>query len=420
MRRALACLLACAALLLLGACSRAERNETRDDLARFRQARAVEYQQLKADLRRYAIDQKLRSQELPADLSAFMEWRRREWWNLTDELAALMAYEWDTVHQLSVESARFYGYELRNFPMLADDVARFFEHADPEWDRLVRDVCIFVEWRSRELLPLRKELRDAYDRIGWEAGNLQIDFIEFIEWRSREWRQMQQASAAFMDFERSQGRRLREDLRRFRAARALEANYLVADCKAWWYFETQAMPPRLIADVGRWWMLPARELNQLRGDIARFGEGIGENASKLVDDVARYANAQIDLIPLLAVDVDRFFEVYDRELAPLAAETRRWWRSNVALGIVLRDDMRQFFLEHGRTESAELDASVRRFFSYSHKEWKDFKASLARFLYDDSGRAFGSRGVPSLGDAGQPVFDDPRAAPARGYDAGNE
>ncbi|MBN8525741.1 MAG: hypothetical protein J0M02_10430 [Planctomycetes bacterium] len=420
MRRVLAVILLSGLVLLLTSCGgQAERNELRDDLRRFREARAVEYEQIKRDLARYAIDQKLRAVEAPVDVAKFLEWRRREWWNLTDEMAALVAYEWDNIARLSADAARFYGYEVRNFPLATDDVARFFAYADDEWNGLVRDVCIFVEWRDRELLPLRRDLRMAYERLDWEAASLQVDLASFLVWRSREWRRMVEATDDFIAWERSQGQRLRADLRRFRAARAIEARYLVADFKAWWGFETSAMPVRLVADVYRWAALTPYELARLRDDIARFGEGIGEDAVKLIDDLDRYMSAQVDLVPQLAADVERFFDVYAREYGPLEDDVRRWWRSNVALGIVMRDDMRLFFLEHGQTEASELQASLRRFFSYSGKEWKDFRNSLARFLYDDSGRAFGDRGTPARMDI-RPVFDDPRSTPARGYDAGDE
>lgn len=421
MPRLFACLLACLALLVLPACgSRAERNEYRDDVTRFRQHGVVEFEQLKRDLRRYAIDQKLRTQELPLDVAAFLEWRHREWWNLTDELAAVMAYEWHTVEMLAQDAARCYGYEIANFPKLGDDVARFFEHADAEWAGLVRDIIIFVEWRSREWLPLRQDIKEAYERLGWEAGNLQVDLANFTSWREREWRKLTRASAEFMLWERGQGNRLRLDLRRFRAARALEANYLVADLGAYWRYETQAMPPRLIADVYRWALIAPQELARLRDDITRFGETIPEDTLKLVDDLSRFLDAQVDVLPRLAADVERFFEVYEREWGPLSAEVRRYWRSNVALGILLREDMQLFFIENTQTETAEMQASLRRFVAYSGKEWKDFRAALARFLYDDSGRAFGDRGMPYYGDAGRAVFDDPRAYPVRGYDAGDE
>lgn len=424
MSRLLACLFACLALLallVLPACgSRAERNELRDDMARFRERGAVEYEQFKRDLRRYALDNNLRTQELPLDVAAFMPWRHREWWNLTDELAAVMVYEREAVVKLTADVARFYGYEVQNFPGTAEDVARFFHHADQEWARLVRDVIVFVEWRNREWLPLRQDIKQAYERASWEMANLQVDVANFVGWREREWRKLVRSGAEFRVWEREQGQRMRADLRRFRAARALEANYLVADFRAYFAFETQAMPPRLIADFWRWGELPPQELARLRDDIARFGETLPEDTVKLVADLERFFDSQLDAVPRLAAEVDHFFAVYEREWGPLSAETRRYWRSNVALGILLREDMQRFFVEHGQTETAELEASMRRFVSYAGVEWKDFRAAVARFLYDDSGRAFGDRSVPMRGDAGRPVFDDPRAYPVRGYDAGED
>lgn len=421
MPRLLACLFACLALLVLAGCgSRAERNEFRDDTTRFRQARVVEYEQLKRDLRRYASDQQLRSQELPIDYGAFIEWRHREWWNLTDETAALFAYEREAIAKLVEDAARAYGYQVENFPKIGDDIARFFAHADPEWARLARDACVFIEWRDRELLPLRKDIKDAYDRLGWETGNLQVDVARFVSWREREWSKLGRSSAEFLAWERGQGLRLRADLRRFRAARALEAQYLTADFKAYWSFETQAMPPRLIADFYRWGQLPPQELARLRDDIASFGETVPENALKLVDDLSRFFDSQVESLPLLIAETDHFLDVYEREWGPLSAGARRYWRSNVGLGIVLREDMRLYLIEHGETETAELQASTRRFIAYAGKEWKDFRRTLDHFLWDDSGRAFGDRAVPMQGDAGRTVFDDPRMYPVRGYDAGDQ
>ena len=421
MHRVLACLLACLALLTLSACgSQAERNETRDDLRRFRQARGAEVEQIKRDLARFGRVEASIASEIPHDAAAFFAWRHREWRRLQDDLAVLIAYEWETIEQLTLDAARFYGYEIRNFPKLTKDIAIFFEYADFEWAGLVRDVAMFVEWQDREWLPLRRELREAYERLGWEAGNLQVDLLTFLQWREREWRRLVSTTDHFMSIERTQGQRMREDLRRFRAARALEANYLVADLKQWWAYEAGAMPPRLIADVYRWAQLPPQEITALGNDIVRFGEGIHEDTLKLIDDLGRFANHQIDLLPALIADVDRFFIVYERECGPLGADVRRWWRSNIGLGILLREDLRIALIENPREDAAELQASMRRFVSYAGKEWKDFKGALGRFLHDDSGRAFGDRSMPMAGDSGRAVFEDPRAYPARGYDAGEE
>ncbi|HND56475.1 MAG TPA: TIGR01212 family radical SAM protein, partial [Pirellulaceae bacterium] len=50
--------------------------------------------------------------------------------------------------------------------------------------------------------------------------------------------------------------------------------------------------------------------------------------------------------------------------------------------------------------------------------WQGKRWSLP--VGDDSGRAFGDRNAPFSGDAGRAVFEDPRAYPVRGYDAGEE
>lgn len=296
-------------------------------------------------------------------------------------------------------------------------MARFFERADPEWAKLVRDVVAYLEWKDREMLPLRDDVEQALNRVSWEGANLQIDVHNFIEWRDREWHRLGGETDQLLFAEHQLGRRLREDMRRFRAARVAEGRLLTADFSAWWFYEVRAMPPRLLDDVWRWSAQPPRDLEKLARDIADYGAGIGEDTLKLVDEVGRYTDCQLEQIPLLAADVQRFFDTYEREWGPLQADVRRWWTVNVSLGIVLRSDMRRFFLDHAGEEASELQAGMRRFVAYGRVEWKDFKGALARFFYDDSGRAFGGPAA-APGDPGGPVFDDPRAYPVRGYDAG--
>lgn len=408
-------------LFVAGCGSQAERNEMRDDLTRFRQQRAAEFTRMQQDIARFVREHDLNGRELPIDIDHFLEWRRREWWHLSESLAAAYVYEWDNVARLADGAARCYGVELRNFPRVGDDVLRFFEHADLEYQHLVMDVVAFIEVQHRELLPLRAELKDAYARVGWEAANLQLEVRDFLSWREREWNKLRRDAGTVMAEERVLGQKLRDDLRRFRAARAIEGRLLVADLKAWWRYENEAMPARLIDDLYRWESLPAHELNKLRDDVARFGEGIAEDAAKLAIDGDRYARAQLDQAPLLAYEVDRFFEDHKREIARLDDGVHRFWTSNVSLGILSMEDMHVFFIEHTGEEAAELQASLRRFVAYSRKEWRDFRAAWARFLYDDSGRAFGDKGLPMAGGTGGPGGeDDPRAFPARGYDAGRE
>lgn len=287
MRCAVVLLLLALALVAGGCAIRAERNALRDDLGRFRAERTYEYEKIKRDLSLYARNQQLLSKELPLDLARFLEWRRREWWNLNDETAALIAYEWDAVEKLSHDVGRFYGYNIRMFPHLTEDIARFFQHTDDEWVALVKDACLFIEFKDRELLPLRTDIRESWERAEWEAGNLQVDVHQFLQWREREGNKLVKDVREFRLEESVRGNELRGDFRRFRAARALEANYLVADFSAYWQYETRAMPPRLIADVARWAQLPPQQMNQLRQDIYRYGQGINADAIKLVDDLGR-------------------------------------------------------------------------------------------------------------------------------------
>ena len=72
--------------------------------------------------------------------------------------------EWSRIATLSDETARYYGYNVAEFPKARQDIFRFFKNADPEWRNLVMDCAIFIEYQDRELIPLRKELHQFYER----------------------------------------------------------------------------------------------------------------------------------------------------------------------------------------------------------------------------------------------------------------
>lgn len=420
MTRWIAGIVACFALVAVGCGSVAERNATRDDLRRFHEQRAVECLQIKRDLVRFIDDNALRARELPIDLAHFLSWYRREWWNLTEDVAVVMAYEREAVQKLADGAARCYGYDLRNFPVVTEDLARFFKNADPEYANLVKDVVAFIEVQHREILPLRQEVSEALAKVRWEAASLDLDLRDFLQWRDREWRKLASESKSLVLVDSQLGQTLRDDLRRFRAARAIEGTLLVADLKAYWHYEGEAMPPRLIDDLYRWGSLSTQEFSRLRVEVAQFGEGLNQDVVKLAADAARYGNAQLEQVPLLVIEVERFFSDGEVEFARLDAGMRRFWAANVALGTLSMRDMRQFFVDHTNEEAAELHASLRRFVSYAGKEWKDFRGAIARFCWDDSARGFGYRDVPSSGGTLPLSADDPRAYPVRGYDAGSE
>jgi hypothetical protein len=390
---------------LAGCGSRAERQELREDLRRYREQRQIEVRRLAHDLRRYAVAEGLVVQELPADTLRFLEWRHREWWNLEESFAYLIAYEWETVERLTTAAAAAYGYELRNFPKTVEDIAIFMERADHEIVMLARDVAAYVEFADRELFPLRDDLARAYEMGVYEAAHFQVDLNQFLEWREREWLKLATEFKEASVGVRERAQMLRDDLRRFRAARALEGRLIVIDLREMYAYDTQVAFPRMVDDIWRFAHFRARELDQFEQDVVRFGEDTGRDALALVDDLERYARVQIATIPAIRWDVHRFMQTYDRELGPLSLEVERWWVLNIVLGRYAIDDLVRW-LETGAESAGELQAGLRRFFSYANKEQRDFMGALRRFFTDAHDPAFGSSATPMAGSGADIIFDD--------------
>jgi hypothetical protein len=125
----------------------------------------------------------------------------------------------------------------------------------------------------------------------------------------------------------------------------------------------------------------------------------------LTADIRRYKVEQIELVPKLLLDVDRFFEVYEREVRPLDEDVKRFWRRNVALRRLLLADLRGFY-QHSEQEAAELEADIRRFIDYSSVEWARLKIAVRRFATCAHDPTFGDSGVPSGFDQRPGVYND--------------
>jgi hypothetical protein len=392
------------ALVLLAGCCR-ERDATIDDTNRFAAKGNEELAQLRIDIDRFAISNGLNGENLPLDAQRFIEWRKREWWYLHDEFAWLIHDEWHAVEKLSLELGRYYGYNIQNFPRAKDDIFNFFAKADVEWRNLVMDVAIWVEYQNRELAPLRGDLHRFYEHAKWEAANLDIDVRGFLEWRDREYRKLVRDGRDWFAANLEEWDKLLEGLERFRLLAAIEGERLTADFKYFWSYEHGTVP-RLIDDVYRYTQWREREWKQLREEALAFGSSYTQwEADSLMADLRRYKESQLEVIPQLMRDVDRFFDVYEREVRPLTEEVKRWWRSNIAVGRLAIEDMKHFYQNY-EEEAAQLEQDMNRFVAYGGKEWKDLVAHVKRFATCAYDPAFGDSTVPSQGSYPPAVMDD--------------
>ena len=148
-----------------------------------------------------------------------------------------------------------------------------------------------------------------------------------------------------------------------------------------------------------------REFDKLRADIIRCKEHAQWELIGLNDDIKRYKLEQLEVIPKLLLDVDRFFIVYEREVRPLNEDVKRFWRRNVALKRLLMSDLRGFY-HHSEEEAAELEADFRRFIDYSSVEWARLKIAVRRFATCDHDPAFGDAGTPGGFDQRPGVYND--------------
>jgi hypothetical protein len=396
-------LIAVAIALLAGCCK--ERDETVDDLHRFGRKGNEEVAQLRIDINRFVISNALNAQNLPFDADRFIEWRKREWWYLRDELAWTMVYEWQNVERLTTEVARYYGYNVQNFPRAWQDVLNFFAKADAEWRNLVMDVCVWVEYQNRELTPLREDLHRFYDHTGWEVANLDIDVRQFIEWRDREYRKLVRDGRDWFAANLEDWDKLQYDVERFRAHAAVEQERMTVDLACFWAYE-HGTAPRLVDDVYRYTQWREREWRKFCIDVDNFAvQHTRWESERLEADLWRYKQSQLELIPKLMLDVDRFFQCYEREVRPLTEEVKRWWRYNIAIGRLAIEDLKHFY-QNSDEEVAELEADMKRFVGYGGKEWLDLVAHVKRFATCAYDPAFGDSAVPAEGSYPPAVMDD--------------
>jgi hypothetical protein len=399
-------LLAVAALAALagGCVARAERHATADDLSRFTARSVEEWQKTKAGVERYVVTQRLGGKAATLDASRFLEWRRREWWNLTGELAWHAAYDRERIFQLLDDSARFYGYEIRNAPKSVDDFLEFFRRADPEWQALAMDITIFLEWRGRELMPLRTDLREFYDGTRGDLAQMGGDLAAFLHWREREYLKLIRDGKEWFAASLDEWDRMVDGIERMQAEAIASGRRIPVDLALFWSEQT-GKAPRLIDDVWRFARWRQREWEGLRRDMADVAFTTKTDSQALVDDIRRHlAENRADTAQAL-LDLERFFQTYEREVGPLSDGIRAFWRSNIAAGHLAIQDAKRFFQAAG-PEAAELGAGMSRFIAYGGVEWDRLRKRVKNFLDPDL----------VIGDPNLPRHAGPTPTPGQGND----
>ena len=373
-----------------GGCAPTGRNNT-ETATEFVTRAGPEARRTRQDIAYYAKANALEVEDLKLDAENFLEWRRREWWNLQDETAWQVTYEWENVEKLSKDVARSYGYEIRNFPKGGHDVAEFIHRAGPEWRSLVQDVQIFLEYKDREKMPLRRDLRQFYERTRWEAANLGADVTVFLRWREREYRKLIKDGRDFFAAGGLELLALKRDIERLRAEAAATGHYLIADFKAFGNYEAQQVP-RLVDDVANFTRWREDDWRQLKRSVADVGRNASEDAKKLMADIEKYHHYELSRIPALMRDVDEFFASYEREVHPLSEDVKRFWRANIAAGHLLMVDLKEFFAA-SQDETALLQIDIRNFLSYGTVEWRHLVKTIKDMSKDNAARIQSNRSM---------------------------
>ena len=119
---------------------------------------------------------------------------------------------------------------------------------------------------------------------------------------------------------------------------------------------------------------------------------------------------EMEVVPMLMLDLERFFKTYDREGKKISAEMRRFWRYNVAQRHLLVEDVKRFYASAG-PEVAALQMDVNRFFAGAKPELRHMKKTLERFFTNERNPAYKDRSLPSDGDLPVKVFEDAHPSP---------
>ncbi|MFM2092094.1 MAG: hypothetical protein RLZZ127_2583 [Planctomycetota bacterium] len=396
---------AVAALACTGCVAQAERQATADDLSRFSARSVEEWQHTKAAVDRFIHHHGITQPKgAVLDAGRFLEWRRREWWNLTDELAWHATYDRERIFALLDDSARFYGYEVRNAPRSVDDFLEFFRRADDEWRDLAMDITIFLEWKDRELMPLRRDLREFYAGAGREAANLQIDLAAFLRFREREYQRLIRDGQEWFAASLDEWDRMVDSIDRMQASAIASGRRIPVDLKNFWGDETEQVP-RLVDDVWRFARWRQREWERLRRDLADAAAAVPADGQALVDDIRRHIEANRADAAQALLDLERFFTTYEREVGPLGDDIRAFWRSNIATGHLALQDAKRFFQAAG-PEAIELRDGMTRFVAYGGVEWQRLTRRVKNFIDPD---------LP-IGDPAVPRHVGPTPPPGQGND----
>lgn len=388
MRPSLLALPACA--LLLAGCPRREATALQHDLERIPPQVAQDLVNLRAEVASFARAEILAPQRIPAEADRLLSWRRDQWWLLQEELAWHLRYEWLRVEALSLEAARLYGYEITNFPKAPREALTFLRQAPEDWRRLVQDATIFLEYQDRELVPLRRDLAEAYDLARWELGSLRSDVHEFLAWRDREYAKLRTDLRSALAGLGEDGLRLLDDLQRFRALAAVQGERLLVDLKDAWGEERRRLP-RLLDDASG--LLPGRDdLVALRRDLGDLLGTLDWSLERLEAETRRFTKLEREKLPALMLEVDRLLRDEERQGRRLSPEVQAFWRQEIAARHLLLADLRAF-LAAAPEEASALQEDIRSFLAYGRIEWDLFKRRL-RSIATGEPTTMGDEGIP--------------------------
>ena len=376
--------------------------------------REAEVEAAKADLHRAAVkaDEDLRIlirqiedyvrnnsreiSDLPLDVERYLWMRKAEFWRMSDALARHMRNNWDQIHKLNNDVARYYGYQVQNFPKAPQAILDYLSHADDSWRNLTQDVIVYFEYHNREFYKSAKWADDFWNNA-WreEYPRLRLDVESFLEWREREYSKFAAATGRFFENNADLVEDFKKDLVRYRDNQNDNLRMVIADMRGYWAGVAWEVP-RLRDDVVRF--LTIRE--DPIPPIQRYAAAVRSDYYKMVDDMVRYKNHQIESVGKMKRAFQDFSEWRDREGIPLTADIRRYINLQIERGHMTMDLLnRLIIVEMGLTAEnmADLQTDWNSFIGYSHYEWENFKEAWCRFV--DYDPAFGGQSASAGGNS---------------------
>lgn len=384
----------CTLALLLAACC-AERDEVKDDAARYVRHQDEQFAVTRREVRQYIRANINLSQPLQRDVHRFLVWRKHEWWQLEQALAYHIHYDWKQIEELTKAVARYWGYNVSKWPQVPEDILRFMHEGQKEWVNLVQDVTVYWEYHLSQTRVLKEQLGFQLQLADQEAVNLQVDVMSFLEWREREYRRLIESGKDYWQTQLGLVENFRGDLRRFVSSHIEDRPQAFIEQGGAFIKAEVGNLPRLRDDCYRYWVHHMHNI-QLAEDAARSWNMAQREAVRLRHAVGRFAEARKEETRLLMADFHRWIQTYEREVRPLTEDVKRYIEYHLRMRHVTMADIRRFFVMADE-EAMELKQDVQRFVAYGGEEWTDFKAALQRFI-SCRRRPFGTRSMPMPGD----------------------